>query len=361
MRITFALPRYLNSPAGGFKVVYEYANHLQARGHQVTLLHPRNLEPSVGLIEQVKSNLWPHKLHLRDRTLVPWFKFRKGVRVLLVPDLREDFMPPGDAVVATGYRTAFWINRYAAEKGQKYYLVQSYEIWDGPEEEVNSTWVLPLHKIVIAKWLLSLAEDFGEGERTTYIPNGLDFSQFRVTTPLTNRPLRVGMLAHPLALKGTSDGIAALEQARKLIPEMQAVLFGTQRRPTVLPDWVDYKQQPTAEELLALYNSCAVFLHPSWVEGWPLPPAEALACGCALVAAANPGVKDYAEHGKTALLTEIKKPEALAQALVEILRNATLRQRLAEAGYRKIREFTWKRAVDLLERLFLARLGHSIL
>src|SRR5262249_34102758 len=118
-------------------------------------------------------------------------------------------------------------------------------------------------------------------------------------------------------------------------------------------------QQPTAEELLAIYNSCAVFLHPSWIEGWPLPPAEALACGCALVAAANLGVKDYAEHGTTALLTEIKNPEALAQSLVEVLNNFSLRQRLAEAGHRKINEFTWERAVGLLEGLFLNQPNHA--
>jgi glycosyltransferase involved in cell wall biosynthesis len=358
MRITFVLPMYLSEPAGGFKVVYEYANHLQARGHQITLVHPRNLKPTQGFMEQAKIKLWPYKLRLRDRTIIPWFKLSEEVKVLLISDLREEFIPPGEVIVATGYQTVCGVNRCAADKGQKYYLIQHYETWAGREQDVNDTWRLPLHKIVIAKWLLKLAERFGEGGRTTYIPNGLDFSHFRLIRPVANRQLKVAMLAHSFVWKGTADGLAALEQARKLVPEMRAVLFGTQPPPPALPNWIEYRQSPTAEELMNIYNSCAVFLHPSWAEGWPLPPAEAMACGCALVAAANPGVKDYAEHGLTALMAEIKNPAALAQLLVEVLRNAPLRQQLAEAGRQKISEFTWARAVGLMEDLFISRLVH---
>lgn len=350
MQVTFVLPLYLNYPAGGFKVVYEYANCLHDRGHQVTLIHPRQAEPANSTIEKAKSHLWPLRMHWRDRTLVPWFNLRPGVRVELVTDLREKNIPNADAVVATGYNTAFWVNRYAAAKGRKFYLIQHYETWDGDEAEVRRTWKLPLHKIVIAKWLWQIAKELGESGRTTYIPNGMDFTQFRVTVPLAGRPMRVGMLAHPFEWKGTLDGVTALVEAKKRLPELQAVLFGTHARPAI-PEWIEYKQRPHLAELLELYNSCRVFLHPSWAEGWPLPPAEAMACGCALVAAANLGVQDYAENGVTALLAEVKNPLALAERLTTVLTGSVLCQRLAEAGREKIAEYTWERATNALEDL----------
>lgn len=350
MRITFVLPLYLKHPAGGFKVVYEYANRLQARGHQVTLVHPREVEPQTRWAEQFKEQLWPYRVKLRDRRLVPWFKLHEEIHVKLVTDLREQFIPPGDAIVATAYNTAPWVASYAADKGRKFYLIQHYETWDGAQAEVERTWRLPLHKIVIAKWLRQLAQNFGEAARVTYIPNGLDFTHFKITTRLATRPLRVGMLAHPeFAWKGTADGLAALELARQQVPELQVILFGTHPRPADLPAWIEYLQKPNAEQLLALYNSCAVFLHPSWAEGWPLPPAEALACGCALVAAANPGVLDYAEDGVTALTAPIQQPAALAQALLAVLKNADLRLRLAEAGHAQIQQYTWERATLAFE------------
>ncbi len=39
MKIVFILPQEGTQPIGGFKVVYEYANHLAKRGHKVHAVH----------------------------------------------------------------------------------------------------------------------------------------------------------------------------------------------------------------------------------------------------------------------------------------------------------------------------------
>ena len=355
MRITFILPGYLSYPSGGYKVVYEYANHLCARGHQVTLVHPRKLAPAADLAQWAKAHLWPYRLKWRDGQLIPWFQLNDEATVSLVPDLREQFIPPGDAIIATAFRTAFCVAGYEADKGRKYYLIQHHEIWDGDEAEVNQSWVLPLHKIVIAKWLLQLAHDFGEMERVTYIPNGLDFSHFRITTPIAGRlRLRVGMMAHSFAWKGTADGIAALNIVKEKFPELQAVCFGVHPQPSEMPAWMEYRQQPTATALQSLYNSCAIFLHPSWTEGWGLPAAEAMACGCALVATHNRGVAEFATDGENALLTPPRQPEALAQSLLRFIEDDILRQQLAAAGRASVQQFTWEKAVSALEKVLVA-------
>jgi glycosyltransferase involved in cell wall biosynthesis len=352
MKITFVLPGYQAYAAGGFKVVYEYANRLQARGHQLTLIHPRYIEPQSGLTQAVKARWWPQRIKWRDQTLPPWFALNPTVRFELIPDLRERFIPAGDAVVATGYRTANWVNGYARDKGRKFYFIQHHETWDGAEREVNQTWTLPLHKIVIAQWLLRLARELGEAERVTYIPNGLNFSEFHLTTPLAKRqPARIGMMAHSFPWKGTADGLAALALVKAEFPELEAVLFGVHARPTELPAWMEYRQRPGADELRALYNSCALFLHPSWVEGWGLPAAEAMACGCALVAANSRGVEEFVTDGATALLAPVKDPAALAACVLRLLRDRESRQQLAEAGTQAIQAFTWERSVAAWETL----------
>jgi len=355
MKITFVLPMYLNRPAGGFKVVYEYASHLQTRGHQVTVVHPRSHDPRPGVEQKLKGYLWPYKIKWQDRVIAPWFAMHPEVKLSLVADLGEQFIPDGDAIFATGYQTAFWVDRYGASKGRKLYLIQHHETWLGPEDEVNRTWTLPLHKVVIARWLSDLAREFDASGSASYIPNGMDFSSFKLVTPIAARPQRVAMLAHPFAWKGMADGLAALEMVRAQAPDLEATMFGTHPRPPELPAWIEYVEHPAPDELLALYNSCAVFLHPSWAEGWPLPPAEAMTCGCALVAAANPGVRDYAEHEITALLAPIKQPAALAEQLLRVVRDGALRQRIAEAGSQHIRQYTWERAVNAMEALLLLR------
>jgi len=360
---------FLESPSGGFKVVYEYANRLQRRGHRVTLVHPRNIVSRSGslltaesravLIDLIKRSLWAPRLRWRHRSSpVPWFPLDRQVDVKLVTDLRERFIPDGEVIVATAFQTAAPVAGYGRRKGRGYYLIQSFENWMGDEESVRASWRLPLQKIVISRWLERLAIELGEAERTTCIPLGLDFTRFRVTRPIEDRrTARVGMLAHPLPIKGTSDGVAALKTLRRKHPGIEAVLFGTESRERLVsnlpewPEWIEYRHRPTAEELVDLYNSCQIFLHPSRLEGWGLPAAEAMACGCALVAAHNQGVDEFAIDGENALLAPVGDSSALAEQIERLLADEPLRQRIAGNGAFQIRRFDWERSVDRFEEL----------
>lgn len=345
---------YLDSPAGGFKVVYEYANRLQLRGHQVTVIHPRNLECQAGPVQFLKSHLWRYKIAWRQQPLVPWFEIHPAVNLLLVPDLREQFIPEADVILATAYKTAFHVAGYTAKKGSKYYLIQSYETWQGAEAEVRASWRLPLQKIVIARWLLDIAQELGEVERTAYIPIGLDLAQFKITQPIKQRLRpRVAMLAHPHENKGLQDGLQALQMVKAKLPKLEAILFGVHPRDDSLPSWIEHAQHPPQDKLVEIYNSCRVFLNPSWLEGWGLPAAEAAACGCALVSADNGGIREFTVPGETALIVPIKKPELLAEALIKLLTDPGSCASLAEAGANEVKRFTWERAVDALERLLL--------
>lgn len=360
MRVTFILPMYLDSPSGGFKVVYEYANRLQGRGHQVSVVHPRNLEPQLEVKELVKSLFWDTKLKLKRRPLIPWMDIHPEVNLLLVPDLREAFIPEGDAIFATAYQTAFRVNDYGEGKGRKFYLIQSYEDWNGPGDEVRASWLLPLHKVVISKWLMRMAEQYGEEDGTDYIPIGLDLTHFRITAPISERKApRVGMLAHPNENKGMRDGIAALEMVWAELPDLQAVLFGTHPRAPEIPEWIEYVYRPSPDQLAELYNSCQVFLNPSWVEGWGLTSAEAMACGCALVSTANGGVNEFAANGRSALLAPVKAVDELARQSLRLLRDEKLRHRIARKGNEQIQQFTWDRAVDSLEKLLIEKANRT--
>ena len=354
MRITFVLPMFVAAPAGGFKMVYEYANRLQARGHQVTVIHPRNLQQQAGWRAAGKSRLWPHKLRWQHRPLISWFPLAPDVKVRLVPDLRDRYLPEADVIIATAFETAFAVNECAVTKGRKFYFIQHFEDWDGELERVRASWRLPLQKIVVSQWLLEIARELGVAESTNYIPYGMNFSEFYVTQPIAaRRHPRVAMMTHSLVFKGTPDGLAALRLARERIPDLQAVLFGVEPRPAAAPDWCEYVQAPPV--LRELYNSAAAFLCPSISEGWGLPAMEAMACGCALVAADNQGVRDFTRAGENALLAPVRRPDLLAAHLCDVLTNGDLRVRLATKAERSVRWFTWERAVGALENLLCGK------
>src|SRR6187549_1094290 len=228
-----------------------------------------------------------------------------------------------------------------------FYFVQGYETWDDPET-VRATWRLPLRKIVISRWLEEIADEMGEGSRTSRVPNGVDLEALGVDVPPADRPPRVGALLSPH--KG-EETVAVLEAARERLPELEAATFGAADRPSGLPEWVRYERLPDRATLRRLYNSCSIFLQASRQEGWGLPGSEAMACGCALVTYDNGGSREYASDGETAVVVAVHEPARLTEAIVALAGDRERRLALASRGRERIAEFTWERAVAAMERV----------
>jgi glycosyltransferase involved in cell wall biosynthesis len=358
LRITFLLPMSAAKPAGGFKVVYEYANFLAARGHQVRVVHPNLLL----IDEQLSSFSWKTRLRIQTRYL--WTKLTKGYRpdhwftispqveMTWTETLAVESVPDADIVVATAWETAEWALTYPASKGRRFYIIQHLETWSGPEDRVMKTWAMPFEKIVIAGWLQRVATEMGQ--KTHLIPNGMDFTRFKQTVPSEDRdPHQLLMLYHFVEWKGSADGLAAFEIARQTIPELRLTLFGIDPAPPNLPPGVEYYHQPPQDKLNGFYNRAAVFISPSWTEGWGLPPAEALMCGGAIAVTRGGADEAFAIHEETALVSPIKDPAALAANIIRLVRDKELRLRLARQGHELIQQFTWERSGAALEALML--------
>ncbi len=334
--------------------MYEYANHLVARGHHVAIVHPAARVDPLPFSQNFYMQLRRKAGVVRNTFFKPsvdWQYIDPRVEMLYVANLSPSHIPDADAVIATFWTTAEYVFSYPLSKGKKWYLIQHYEAWDGWKEQVDATWRAPLPKIVITKWLFEIGRELGvPAAEMRHIPNGINHEVFKISKPLANRPPRVAMMYSDVEWKGLADGIRALEIVKAEIPDLRAVLFGVSKKPLGLPSWVKYFPNP-AQSLLVekIYNESSVYLCPSWAEGFALPPAEALACGCALVSTDCGGIREYAEHEKTALLSSPKDPDALARNLISLMKDERLRTTLAQAGNEVIKQFTWKRSTDSLE------------
>ena len=82
-----------------------------------------------------------------------------------------------------------------------------------------------------------------------------------------------------------------------------------------------------AVELIAASD---VFCHPALYEGFGLAVAEAMALGIPVVASAVTGLVELIDDGRTGLLVPPEDPDALAEALIELVRDPERRRRLGE-------------------------------
>lgn len=355
MKITFLTP-HINI-SGGVKTILGYADRLAKRGHEVTVICP---QPTFarGKVKGVPI-IYPKRAIMNFLKCKPdWTEVAADIKY--VASYEERHIPDADIVVATAWQTAPFVNNYSPRKGKKFHLIMHYErLYHAPNNEAKAdeTYTYDLKKIVISSWLKQIMEQ-KFNSKSELIVTPVDFDQFYPTKSKINTKKRICMLHHIYRWKGISDGIKAFEIAKGKHPEIQLVMFGAHKKA------IDYKREyhykPSRDKLREVYNSCDIFLCPSWKEGLGMPAMEAMACKCALVTTDNGGCRNYAIHGKTALVSSPKNPGKLAENLIRLLEDEDLLRRLAQNGYEHIKQFTWDKAVDKMEKIFLLSLDKIV-
>ena len=201
MRITFISPPV--GLGGGTRVVVIYAIQLMRRGHQVQIISPPPRMPTFR--QQLKSWLngdgWQHGLsalasHI-DGSGVD-HKILDRFRAINDGDVAD-----GDVVIATWWETAEWVNKLSPTKGAKAYFIQHHEVFSYlPVDRCKATYRMPLHKIVVARWLKDVMRtQYGDNE-VDLVPNSVDRSQFFSPTRGKQSTPTVGVLQSEAPSKG---------------------------------------------------------------------------------------------------------------------------------------------------------------
>lgn len=111
------------------------------------------------------------------------------------------------------------------------------------------------------------------------------------------------------------------------------------------------------EDVRDRLQQAAVFVMSSISEGTPLAVIEAMAAGLPVVATPVGGVADLVVPGVTGLLVPPRSPEALATAILTLLRNPDARREMGTQGLRRAADlFDVRRTVAAYEQLYRAGL-----
>lgn len=364
MNITFILPGYPWKPIGGYRVVYEYANHLAARGHDIAVVHAREL-PNWKPVDSRHAVGWLRGKAAKMRNViftpsVSWQPIDARVKMLYVPSPSARYIPDGDAVFATFWPLAENVMQYTDSKGKKFHLVMDFYPYLGTKEQIENAWGFPCRKVTISVWLRDMVLKSGAShDDVVSIPVGIEQKRFCVKKPVESRKNVIAMMVHPAVYKAAEDGIKALEVVKRKSGDVTLICFGSFPRHSALPSWAEYRRNVSEDALVGIYNEAKIFVSSSLMEGFALPPAEAMACGCAVAATDSGGIREFAEHEKTALLSPPGNPDALAENILRLLEDDTLRLKLAKAGHEKIKEFTWERSADKLEAFLKCYIKHD--
>ncbi len=194
-------------------------------------------------------------------------------------------------------------------------------------------------------------------ERTSVIPVGIEAPNPGESPQAVRRQLGipeaaplVAMFARFDAMKGHATFLLAAREIRASLPEVAFAIVGGALNAGVLPHVSGVRDAVLRQrealglaaavritgfvpDVAAVMAACNVVVCPSVREPFGLVVVEAMAVGAAVVVSDSGGPAEIVEDGRSGLHFRTGDPGALAQAVLRLLRDPPLRERLA-AGAR---------------------------
>ncbi|WP_413203928.1 glycosyltransferase family 4 protein [Rhodospirillum sp. A1_3_36] len=177
-------------------------------------------------------------------------------------------------------------------------------------------------------------------DRLIQVPYGVDLSQFYRRVP-RDREFRVLFVGGLSVRKGLHDLQEAFHRAD--LPGARLVLTGgamletatlLARRPlTALERTGHLSLEGVAREM----SRASVMVLPSLEEGMATVMAQAMACGCPVIATENTGAADLFTDGVEGFITPIRDPDAIADRLTRLHADPELLDRMSKAAEERTR------------------------
>ncbi|WP_237051294.1 glycosyltransferase family 4 protein [Magnetospirillum sp. ME-1] len=187
--------------------------------------------------------------------------------------------------------------------------------------------------------------------KTTVIHHGVDARFVPADLPQSRRPDELLVVSDVYVQKNLHTLIRAMAVVRRSHPEVRLIIAGR------LVD-LDYHQellrlaaecgvgdaleflggQPPGR-LLELYRRCTAFIFPSTVETFGNPLVEAIACGAPVLCSDSAAMPEVA--GDAVLYVHPLDEQGMAQAIVRLLDDPSLRGELEQKSLRQAARYSW--------------------
>jgi glycosyltransferase involved in cell wall biosynthesis len=373
MRINFAL--WSTMMTGGVRAIFEVINGLSERGHEITItaldgdhswfpleadvnyIHPPGLFKIFNPLSRYKWKRpvsYPMIDHLTSKT---------GFHIDLISRLSQA-IPECDVNVATWYPTAFAVNQ--SGRGVPFYFFMDFDELARIDGDYNYRLFreglkLPLNIITISSWLKKWVMDYYQKDAVVCgcgINHDVFYPRKHIYDEL-NGPKILGIFAE-LEYKGKQDLIDALNLLSEELPDFHLLAVSSKARTfqaLLQKNNFNFEytlfERPSDQKLAQLYSSADLFAFSSHVEGFGLPPLEAMACGTAVVTTDCLGMRDYAIDGENSVIVPPKNPKMMASGIKKILTNETLRKKLETHGVETASKFTWENVACNFEKAII--------
>ncbi|MFC3652344.1 glycosyltransferase [Dyella humi] len=126
--------------------------------------------------------------------------------------------------------------------------------------------------------------------------------------------------------------------------EDMAQLQAAMQSARLTADDVIYTGYAPDGDLIRLYGECALFVFPSLLEGFGLPPLEAMACGAPVIASHAASLPEVV--GRRDALFDPQRVDGITVRMTDILGNPSFAEELRRYGRDRAAKFNWSAVAD---------------
>lgn len=153
--------------------------------------------------------------------------------------------------------------------------------------------------------------------------------------------------------KNQRGAIEAFHKLKKTHPELRLVIIGNRDKTSrELEEWAYHKGYrhieffgfATDAQLAWFYNHCAVYVFPSFMEGFGLPALEAMRHGAPVVSSNTTCMPEVL--GGAALYFDPLNPKDMAKKISRVLDSTALRKELIKRGTSQAKKYSWKKMAE---------------
>ena len=192
------------------------------------------------------------------------------------------------------------------------------------------------------------------------VPNGIDINKFRPEIKgrirkefnINRDDILIGMVAYFTETKGHKFFIEAASIVKDKINNVKFMIVGDNlyggnltkeelqkfaREKNVFKEIIFTGKRDDVPQILCDWD---IFVLPSENESFSLALIEAMAARLpVIINKFSGGPSEIIENGKEGLAVDCRNPNELAENIVNLIKNKTLREKFAEEGYKKVKQY----------------------
>ena len=203
-------------------------------------------------------------------------------------------------------------------------------------------------------------------DKVYVVGNGVDHGLYQ-PCPVKNPYPHVIYVGRIRRNKGIHYLVGSMKQVVEKLPNAQLSVVGKGDREylkSLKQLTIDLKLEKniifhgylTEEEKIRLMQEAHVLAIHSQYEGFGLVVVEANACGTPVIATDVPGLRDTVVNGETGLLVPYRHVESLSSAILQILTDDGMREKMSRRAIERASNYCWERSA----REFLGILKENV-